>query len=338
MAKKGAAQQGSGAKRPKRLSYEERQRVGGCAIHFCSIAVPALELTICVPAGRGARGVALSGRQHHRRAGRGRRCSAHRQPRSAGEHARCPTCQAVKVHSHPGAHAAPRRARCWGQEAGRGGAEAADAGEDEDADAAALVWEDRTGATPALAQRPDDADADADAEPASSADGEAAGAPRYDSSEDGDTDEDRGGAGGASGGGKMSLDASEEEEAGEGAAATAAAPGPRADEQPGAGADGDERLDGPRAAWEDRAGGGGGAAPAARRPVWEDPDDASQAVNVAGRNRLRKLRRSEDEGVLTGARAPSAACAHCARRPGCCGTAAVCAGAWQRALGGDSGR
>ena len=96
MAKKGAAQQGSGAKRPKRLSYEERQRVGGCAIHFCSIAVPALELTICVPAGRGARGVALSGRQHHRRAGRGRRCSAHRQPRSAGEHARCPTCQAVK--------------------------------------------------------------------------------------------------------------------------------------------------------------------------------------------------------------------------------------------------
>jgi hypothetical protein len=347
MAKKGAALQGSVAKRPKRLTYEERQRVGGCAVHFCNVAVPGFELTVCSPAGRGARGASLSGRQHHCRARRGRRCSAHRQPRFAGEHARCPSRQTVKPvlgTSLPfRAPAAPRHARCWGQEAGRGGAEAADAGEDEDADAAALVWEDRTGAAPALAQRP--ADADADAEPASSADGEAdeeaAGAPRYESSEDGDADEDRGAAGGASGGSGRSLDVSEEDDAGEDAAATAAAPGPQADERPGEGADGGARtarLHGPRAAWEDRAGGGGGAAPAARRPVWEDPDDASQAVNVAGRNRLRKLRRSEDESVLTGARSATVAGARRARRLDSCGAAVMCTGAWQRGLGSGSGR
>jgi U3 small nucleolar RNA-associated protein 18 len=38
-----------------------------------------------------------------------------------------------------------------------------------------------------------------------------------------------------------------------------------------------------------------------RRPVWEDPDDATATVNVASRNRLRKLRQTEGEAVLSGA-------------------------------------
>lgn len=34
--------------------------------------------------------------------------------------------------------------------------------------------------------------------------------------------------------------------------------------------------------------------------VWEDPDDAGLEVAVAGRPRLRKLRHSEEESVLSG--------------------------------------
>lgn len=34
--------------------------------------------------------------------------------------------------------------------------------------------------------------------------------------------------------------------------------------------------------------------------VWEDPDDADVEVAVAGRPRLRKLRHTEDETVLSG--------------------------------------
>ena len=70
-----------------------------------------------------------------------------------------------------------------------------------------------------------------------------------------------------------------------------------ADDEPGA------EPSGLQGAWEDRRGAGaGGAGPPAarRRPVWEDPDDARQAVNVAGRSRLRKLRAAEEERVLTG--------------------------------------
>lgn len=36
--------------------------------------------------------------------------------------------------------------------------------------------------------------------------------------------------------------------------------------------------------------------------VWDDPNDAGLAVPVAERGRLRKLRQSEDEVVLSGAR------------------------------------
>ena len=34
--------------------------------------------------------------------------------------------------------------------------------------------------------------------------------------------------------------------------------------------------------------------------MWEDPSDAVMHVNIAGRNRLRKLRQKEDDAVLTG--------------------------------------
>jgi hypothetical protein len=45
----------------------------------------------------------------------------------------------------------------------------------------------------------------------------------------------------------------------------------------------------------------GQVAPAAqRRPVWEDEEDETVEVNIAGRNRLRKLRQTEEETVLTG--------------------------------------
>lgn len=56
--------------------------------------------------------------------------------------------------------------------------------------------------------------------------------------------------------------------------------------------------------FEDRAGGAAGPPPAAaapKRPVWDDPDDALVEVNVASRNRLRKLRQAEEEVVLSGA-------------------------------------
>lgn len=39
---------------------------------------------------------------------------------------------------------------------------------------------------------------------------------------------------------------------------------------------------------------------AKRRPVWEDEDDEEVQVNIAGRNRLRKLRQTEEETVVTG--------------------------------------
>ena len=81
--------------------------------------------------------------------------------------------------------------------------------------------------------------------------------------------------------------------------------GPAADEAPAEGEPGAE-PGGLQGAWEDRGGadaGGRGPPAARRRPVWEDPDDARQAVNIAGRNRLRKLRAAEEERVLTGAHA-----------------------------------
>ena len=76
----------------------------------------------------------------------------------------------------------------------------------------------------------------------------------------------------------------------------------------GAAAEGEPGAEpsGLQGAWEDRGGAGagkGGPPAARRRPVWEDPDDARQAVNVAGRNRLRKLRAAEEERVLIGVHA-----------------------------------
>lgn len=43
-----------------------------------------------------------------------------------------------------------------------------------------------------------------------------------------------------------------------------------------------------------------GARASTRRPVWEDPADAEKQVEVAGRNRLRKLRQTEEEQHLSG--------------------------------------
>ena len=47
---------------------------------------------------------------------------------------------------------------------------------------------------------------------------------------------------------------------------------------------------------------GGGVAPGERRrqPAWVDEDDAEEQINIAGRARLRKLRQTEEEAVLTG--------------------------------------
>ena len=70
----------------------------------------------------------------------------------------------------------------------------------------------------------------------------------------------------------------------------------------GGASDGEEGGDLPFA-FEDRHGDVGasaaaGAAP--RRPAWEDPDDGEVSVEVASKNRLRKLREREDEAVLSG--------------------------------------
>ncbi|KAK9830432.1 hypothetical protein WJX72_011741 [[Myrmecia] bisecta] len=57
------------------------------------------------------------------------------------------------------------------------------------------------------------------------------------------------------------------------------------------------------AVWEDRQGSSGTAAVAGqaeKQPAWEDADDATVEVNVASRNRLRKLRQSEEEVALAG--------------------------------------
>ena len=43
----------------------------------------------------------------------------------------------------------------------------------------------------------------------------------------------------------------------------------------------------------------------ARRPVWEDPEDEAFEVYIAAINRLRKLRASEAETVLTGICTPA---------------------------------
>lgn len=41
-----------------------------------------------------------------------------------------------------------------------------------------------------------------------------------------------------------------------------------------------------------------------RKPVWEDPDDDTKEVEIARRNRLRKLRENEDEMKVSGAVMP----------------------------------
>ena len=38
-----------------------------------------------------------------------------------------------------------------------------------------------------------------------------------------------------------------------------------------------------------------------RRPVWDDPDDLSAQVNIAAQPLLRKLRKTEQDGIVSGA-------------------------------------
>lgn len=40
-----------------------------------------------------------------------------------------------------------------------------------------------------------------------------------------------------------------------------------------------------------------------RKPVWDDPDDAAAEVNIAAQPRLRKLRKTERDGIVSGRRA-----------------------------------
>jgi hypothetical protein len=42
------------------------------------------------------------------------------------------------------------------------------------------------------------------------------------------------------------------------------------------------------------------AAERGRQPVWEDEEDEALEVNITGQDRLRKLRQSEEEAVLSG--------------------------------------
>ena len=161
------------------------------------------------------------------------------------------------------------------------------AGEVDD-EPAALVWEDRSGDAAALMPPL--------AGSARSADGSGVSAEdvRGDANSPPSDVEDEGEAGGpAAGAEQLQADASS-------LPAGPAGDGAAAEGEPGA------EPSGLQGAWEDRggAGAGGGGPPAARRrPVWEDPDDARQAMNVTGRNRLRKLRVAEEERVLTGVHA-----------------------------------
>ena len=38
----------------------------------------------------------------------------------------------------------------------------------------------------------------------------------------------------------------------------------------------------------------------ARRPVWDDPDDKTTEVNIDAQPRLRKLRKTEADGIVSG--------------------------------------
>ena len=49
-----------------------------------------------------------------------------------------------------------------------------------------------------------------------------------------------------------------------------------------------------------------------RRPVWDDADDLSVQVNIAAQPRLRKLRKTEQDGIVSGV--------HCLFIVLCCGT------------------
>lgn len=68
-------------------------------------------------------------------------------------------------------------------------------------------------------------------------------------------------------------------------------------------------------AWEERTAAGGDAgsdnsdqepvqqavpSTSGRRPVWNDPDDMAAQVNIAAQPRLRKLRKTERDGVISG--------------------------------------
>lgn len=157
-----------------------------------------------------------------------------------------------------------------------------------DDEPAALVWEDRSGDAGALVPPL--------AGSALSADGSDISAEDVRVEADGPLsdreDEDEAG-GPAAGAEKLRIEAS------------SLLAGPAGDEAAAEDESGAEPC-GLQGAWEDRSGagaGGNGPLAARRRPVWEDLDDARQAVNVAGRNRLRKLRAAEEERVLTGVHA-----------------------------------
>ena len=62
----------------------------------------------------------------------------------------------------------------------------------------------------------------------------------------------------------------------------------------------EDRTMGAGAAGAGAAERGAGGTSTSRRPVWEDPDDALLEVNVAAQARLRKLRREEEETVISG--------------------------------------
>jgi hypothetical protein len=62
----------------------------------------------------------------------------------------------------------------------------------------------------------------------------------------------------------------------------------------------EDRAGGAAAAADGRQAGTAVAGQQVKRPVWDDPDDALVEVNVASRNRLRKLRQAEEEILLSG--------------------------------------
>ena len=60
-----------------------------------------------------------------------------------------------------------------------------------------------------------------------------------------------------------------------------------------------------------------------RRPVWDDADDAAAEVNIAAQPRLRKLRKTERDGIVSG-RHQTTCCCEAAD----CSSIRVCLAMW----------